>query len=201
MLVQRESRRWAARQLRERSSIRVLEQTLMNNRARGTLLASILVLGAAGCGDAELRATEVGTQRQALTTADRVLGFESVSTDWALAPGSSGTLSASTQHTEGAVLAQIAGLGWAQLQSTVLIGPLGTTSTNATFDLMVLGSGTIPWGDVVLQVQSSDLAVHEQIGQKLLGGYLAWRVSDRYVAAELDAAAEAQLVGPGRRRC
>ena len=142
----------------------------MNNRARGTLLASILVLGAAGCGDAELRATEVGTQRQALTTADRVLGFESVSTDWALAPGSSGTLSASTQHTEGAVSAQIAGLGWAQLQSTVLIGPLGTTSTNATFDLMVLGSGTIPWGDVVLQVQSSDLAVNEQIGQKLLGG-------------------------------
>src|SRR5688572_3519688 len=119
----------------------------MKARNSGWTVASMFVVFAVACGQRD--STDTGKLYEQLTSVDRVLGFESVGADWTLAPGSSGTLTSETQHTEGTTSAKVSGLGWAQLQSTTLIGPLGATSNTATFDIMVLGTGTIPWGDVI----------------------------------------------------
>src|SRR5687768_16336724 len=152
----------SGRALCERSQMKGVKS---RNGAR--TIASVLMLVAA-CGQQTEQKTAARHER--LTSADRVLGFESVAGDWTLAPGSSGVLSSDPLHTEGAASARVSGLGWAQIQWSVPLGPLGPTSNTASFDVTVLGSGTIPWGDIILQVQSTTLGLNAQLGQKLFGG-------------------------------
>jgi hypothetical protein len=129
-----------------------------------------LACSAGDGGDEPLSNSELG-----LSTADRVLGFEQVSgtpaqSDWILGPGSSGSVTSSTTRSEGSTSLQLSNVGWAQLQS-VRIGPLGQVATNAKLDLKVAGSGTIPWGDVILQVDApSQGLLNAQVSQVLLGG-------------------------------
>ena len=52
------------------------------------------------------------------------------------------------------------------------IGPVGAfTPSTATFDLRVVGTGTVPWGDVLFQYDAPSKGIlNQQAGQKLLGG-------------------------------
>jgi len=142
-----------------------------NRLVRRLVLPALAALACSGIDDSEstLSTFELGI------SVDRVLGFEVVSSnpaqsDWVFGPGSSGSLSSSTTHTEGLKSLQISNLGWAQVQST-RIGPLGQVGANATFDLRVSGSGSIPWGDVILQLDApSQGLLNAQAGQKVLGG-------------------------------
>jgi len=142
-----------------------------NRLVRRLVLPALAALACSG-GDASeesLSTLELGI------SVDQVLGFEVVSSnpaqsDWVFGPGSSGSLSSSTTHTEGLKSLQISNLGWAQIQST-RIGPLGQVGANATFDIRVSGTGTIPWGDAILQLDApSQGLLNQQAGQKLLGG-------------------------------
>jgi hypothetical protein len=111
-----------------------------------------------------------------ISTAERVLAYERVAStpsqsDWSFGPGSSGSISSSsTIRSEGSTSLKLSNVGWAQLQS-VRIGPLGQVGSNATFDVRIEGSGSIPWGDVILQLDApSQSLFNEQAGQVLLGG-------------------------------
>src|SRR5690349_7341653 len=120
--------------------------------SHGFLLCALAVLACSSGGGSDEYVSGVAL---GLSTVDRVLGFEQVSatpaqSDWTLGPGSSGTLTSSSTHSEGSSSLQLSNVGWAQIQS-VRIGPLGQVATSAKLDLRVSGSGTIPWGDVILQ--------------------------------------------------
>jgi len=142
-----------------------------NRLVRRLILPALAALACSG-GDASEESLSIV---ESGISVDQVLGFEVVSSnqtqsDWILGPGSSGSLSSSTTHTQGLKSLQISNLGWAQIQST-RIGPLGQVGTNATLDLRVSGTGTIPWGDVILQLDApSQGLLNAQAGQKLLGG-------------------------------
>ena len=104
-------------------------------------ILGVVCLGAA-C-DEPQGEEKLGEARQALTTNERILGFERVSatpseSDWLTTGGS---LSSASPATEGAHALGIANIGWAQLESSPL-SALGSVSTSLKLDVRIPGSGT-----------------------------------------------------------
>ena len=136
-------------------------------------MTAVVFLGAA-CDEPQDN-EDLSEQRQNLTSNDRILGFERVSatpaqSDWTT---TGGALSASASATQGAKALGLANIGWAQLQSAPL-SALGSVGAKVKFDLRVPGTGTIPWGDVQLFLNSPQLGLLNQpVGQRLLGGITA----------------------------
>lgn len=147
----------------------------LSSRRRFARILIIPAVAALACSGGDVPDEPVGLLQQRLTTVERVLGFEKVSSnasqsDWFFGPGSTGTISSSTTHTEGVTSLQIANVGWAQVQS-VRVGPLGQVATTATLDLRVAGTGNLAWGDIILQADAPSQGIfNAQLGQVLLGG-------------------------------
>jgi len=140
------------------------------NRTVCVLVGSTFLVATVACSTSERTRENSASIRQQLTLPG-VLGFEQVASDWSLAPGSgSAVLTSTNAHTEGASAARVSNLGWAKLQS-VRIGPLGATGTSARFDIRVEGTGTIPWGDVSMQLDAPSAGLLDQwVDQRALGG-------------------------------
>lgn len=134
-----------------------------------------IVLVGAACGDQRSSDEDVGASQQRLTSNQRILGFERVSSDPAQSDwtATGGALSSSATSTEGTHSLGVGNIGWAQLTSAPLTA-LGSVSAGVRFDLRVPGTGVIPWGDVQLFLQSPALGIWNQpVGQRLLGGTAA----------------------------
>ncbi len=109
------------------------------------LLGVSVALALAACSDQSSTVESVGEASQALTsTQARILGFESVgsgSTDWTT---TSGTLSQSTRHVEGAKSLAIASGGNAEIKSAAL-SSLGPVADKITLDLLLPAAQPNPY--------------------------------------------------------
>jgi hypothetical protein len=165
------------------------------NAIRWTCVLGVVLAGAA-CDEPQSE-PEAGSVRQNLTTNERILGFERVSaapadSDWKT---SGGLLSTGAPPSEGAQALGISNIGWALLESAPL-SALGAVSSSAKLDVRLPGTGTVPWGDVQLFVESPQLSLFNQpVGQVTLVG----KTAGVYQTLEfpLPSALQGQLAGAG----
>jgi hypothetical protein len=136
-----------------------------NRFGLGGLVCALLALS--GCGaqvDASSDGSAVGEQAFALTTADSVLGFESIQ-DWSV---TSGTAVATSVHSQGSAAVSVTPNGFAQLTSVPLSTLQGATST---LSLDVRPSVSLSWGQVQLFISAPSRGLYTTFsGQASLAG-------------------------------
>jgi RHS repeat-associated protein len=132
------------------------------------LVLAAFVCSVASCSDPPRESESVGSSTAALTSNERILGFESVS-DWS---ATTGTLAASTRVVEGAQSLAVSGIGYTQLTSAQL-SSLGTVDPSLTVDLLLpLAQPNPHWyGDLQIYVDLPSQNLYSAyVGQKSLTG-------------------------------